>query len=328
MGTLRFLLALAVLLSHANARIASLNPGVIAVIGFYLISGYVMAGLIRRHYGRPGQVGRFYLDRLLRIYPQYLVIAGITLAWQVASGRSPPFLAQMPALAELGCNLLIVPLNYFMVNGAGTYTLIPPAWSLGAELQFYLLAPVMLLWPRIGLALAALSLGVQTLAWLGRLHTDWFGYRLLPGVLWVFGAGMALFHAHHLRQAFSAPGRWTTVLVWSAPVLALAVYALLRRHGLHMAPYHQETLLGWGLGLPLLHLMARLPRRAWDDRLGDLSYGIFLNHFLLIWLLFEKPPERPGQWLGLALASIALSWATQYGVERPVLAWRRRLRVR
>lgn len=34
-------------------------------------------------------------------------------------------------------------------------------------------------------------------------------------------------------------------------------------------------------GLPLLHWLGRLPQRALDNRLGDLSYGVFLNHFLL-----------------------------------------------
>ena len=71
LGTLRLVLALMVVLSHAGVRVAGLNPGVIAVIGFYLISGYVMAGLIRRHYRQPAQAGAFYLDRAVRLLPQY-----------------------------------------------------------------------------------------------------------------------------------------------------------------------------------------------------------------------------------------------------------------
>ena len=50
LGSLRLLLALAVAASHVDYRIAGLNPGVSAVVGFYLISGYVMAGLLQRHY--------------------------------------------------------------------------------------------------------------------------------------------------------------------------------------------------------------------------------------------------------------------------------------
>lgn len=320
MGTLRLVLALLVLLSHADLRIAQLNPGVTAVVGFYLISGYVMAGLVRRHYGSAARMPWFYLDRVLRLAPQYLLYAGLVLAWYLWTRTPTAFLRHAPGAADIAGNLLVVPLNFYMFNGADGFTLIPPAWSLGAELQFYLLVPVIWLWPRVGLVLMAGSLGVHMLAWLGRLNTDWFGYRLLPGILWVFGAGMLMFHWHrdHPRRA-----AW---LAACAPVLALGAYVWLRSRGLHAAPYHQEVLIGWGLGIPLVHWLARRRTGRMDVWAGDLSYGVFLNHFFLIWLLFPQPGRTPGQWAVLAACSLALSALSQRWVERPVLAWRRRLR--
>jgi peptidoglycan/LPS O-acetylase OafA/YrhL len=187
-------------------------------------------------------------------------------------------------------------------------------------LQFYLLAPLMLLWPRAGVALAAVSLGLQVAAWHGVINTDWYGYRLLAGVLWVFGLGMVMFHAHRHRPALAA------VMAWTAPVLAALVYLYLRPLGLHTAPYHQEVLMGWGLGVPLLHWAGRFRGGKIDSLAGDVSYGVFLNHFLLIWLLFPAPDRTPLQLVVLALCSVALSWATQHLIEKPVLAWRRRLR--
>ena len=320
MGMLRLLLALAVVLSHADVRIHQLNPGVMAVIGFYLISGYVMAGLVHRHYGEPARMPMFYADRMLRLFPQYLVYAGATLAWHLWTATPTLFLTRSPTALDLFNNLTVIPLNFYMFNGADGYTLIPPAWSLGAELQFYLLAPAMLIWPRAGLALAAASVAVHVAALHGRLNTDWFGYRLLPGVLWVFGVGMLLFHWHRLRP------RWAAVLAWGAPVAALAVYAYLRSRGLHAAPYHQEVLVGWGLGVPLVHLLSRRKAERADALAGDLSYGVFLNHFLLIWLLFPAPGRSPVQLAMLAAASLALSFVTQRVLEKPVLALRRRLR--
>jgi peptidoglycan/LPS O-acetylase OafA/YrhL len=53
---------------------------------------------------------------------------------------------------------------------------------------------------------------------------------------------------------------------------------------------------------------------------------VFLNHFLLIWLLFPQPGHTPLQWLVLLLCSLVLSYITQRLVEKPVLAWRRHLR--
>lgn len=343
MGTLRLILALLVLLSHADLRIAQLNPGVTAVVGFYLISGYVMAGLVHRHYDSAARMPWFYLDRVMRLAPQYLLYAGLTLAWFLWAQTPTAFLKHAPGAQDILNNLLVVPLNFYMFNGSDAFTLIPPAWSLGAELQFYLLAPAMILWPRVGLALAAASFGVHALAWTGRLNTDWFGYRLLPGILWVFGVGMLLFHWHrsHPRRA-----AW---LAAAAPVLALCAYAWLRSRGLHTAPYHQEVLVGWGLGIPLVHCLSRrtgspsltagiAPKAAatgkfrqtwaasWDQWAGDVSYGTFLNHFLLIWLLFPQPGHTPAQWAVLVACSVTLSAVSQRWIERPVLAWRRRLR--
>jgi len=319
-GTIRLILALAVLLSHADFRVAQLNPGVTAVVVFYLISGYVMAGLVHRHYASPARMPLFYADRLLRLYPQYLLYAGAALAWHLWTRTPTAFLTRTPTLADLLNNLTIVPMNLYMYNGSDGYALIPPSWSLGAELQFYLLAPAMLLWPRFGAVLAAGSLGVHALAWHGALNTDWFGYRLLPGILWVFGIGMLLFHWHrqHPRRA--------ALLAWAAPCLALLVYAYLRARGLHAQPYHQEVLVGWAVGIPALHWAARRRAGALDELAGDLSYGVFLNHFLLIWLLFPAAGHTPLQWAVLAAASLSLSFVSQRLVERPVLAWRRRLR--
>lgn len=320
MGLLRLFLAYMVLLSHAGVRIATYNGGVVAVIVFYLISGYVMAGLLRRHYATPRRIPIFYADRLLRLFPQYLAYAGATLAWFWLSGTTTQFLTRNPNSLDLFYNLTVIPLNFFMYNGSDAFTLIPPGWSLGAELQFYLLAPLMLLWPRVGMALAAVSLGLHVGAWHGVLDTDWYGYRLLAGVLWVFGLGMVMFHAHRNRP------RLASALAWGAPLLALLVYLYLRRLGLHTAPYHQEVLIGWGLGVPLLHWAGRFKGNTLDHIAGDVSYGVFLNHFLLIWLLFPAPERTPLQLGALALCSFALSWATQHWLEKPVLAWRRRLR--
>lgn len=320
MGTLRLLLALLVMLSHADLRIAQLNPGVTAVVGFYLISGYVMAGLVSRHYDTAVRIPWFYLDRLLRLAPQYLLYAGLTLAFYLAVRPQTAFLAHPPGAGDLLNNLLVVPLNFYMFNGSDQFTLIPPAWSLGAELQFYLLAPLMLLWPRVGLALGLVSLVIQGFALHGRLNTDWFGYRLLPGILWTFGMGMVLFRWHRSKPA------WALWLAAGAPVAALLVYAYLRAQGLHAAPYHQEVLVGWGLGIPLLHLLAQRPAGRWDGWAGDISYGVFLNHFLLIWLLYPQHGHTPAQWAVLVACSLLLSALTQRWVEQPVLAWRRGIR--
>lgn len=321
LGTLRLLLALFVAVSHAGVRWGQLNPGVIAVVGFYAISGYVMTALIRRHYASSGRVPAFYADRALRLLPAYFVAALAALAWFAWHGPEPHFLVRSPTVADLLNNLLVVPLNYYMWNGSDKFSLVPPAWSLGAEIQFYLLFPLLIL---VGLRKVAFvaSLLVFLCAFAGLIHTEWFGYRLLPGVLFVFLLGSVLHDCHQNGRA----GRRRAQAIVAATVLGVVALAVAGHGGgtLHL-PYNLETLVGLCAAIPLLHLLAPRPPSSWDERAGELSYGLFLLHFLVFWIW----PGADGGALALALrvaVALALALALHRFVEAPVLAWRRRLR--
>ena len=60
--------------------------------------------------------------------------------------------------------------------------------------------------------------------------------------------------------------------------------------------------------------------------LGNISYGVFLNHFLLMWLLSWQAPLNVPQLVGLVVCSTLLSLFSFHYVENPVLQWRRHLR--
>jgi peptidoglycan/LPS O-acetylase OafA/YrhL len=338
LGTLRLLLALAVAASHANLRVAGLNPGVMAVVGFYLISGYVMAGLIRRHYSQPAQAPAFYLDRAIRLLPQYFFYASLTLVWYFYSQASTPFLTHAPSAGDLLNNWLIIPLNYYMYNGSDGFTLIPPAWSLGAEVQFYLLAPLLLLWPKRMLVAGLLSLTVYLTALAGLINSDWFGYRLLPGVLLFFLLGAWLQSLHQRsqynkhsqqdkREQREQRNQPNGALVLTLGVVTLAALAILWLflNGNLRQPYNFETLLGLIIGLVLLHTLAPRPRTRWDSLAGDVSYGVFLNHFLILWTLYPQGLSRE-QLLGFLALSTALSYLSQRWVEQSLLKLRHRFR--
>ncbi|QJC55212.1 O-acetyltransferase OatA [Polaromonas vacuolata] len=320
LGTLRLLLALAVAASHTNLRMFGLNPGVMAVVGFYLISGYVMAGLIRRHYSQGAQAPAFYLDRAIRLLPQYLFYAGLTLAWYGFTQANTQFLSHAPSAGDLVNNLLIIPLNYYMYNGSDGYTLIPPAWSLGAEVQFYLLAPWLLVWPKRLLAFGLLSLSVYLAALAGIINSDWFGYRLLPGVLLFFLLGAWLQGLHQQGQQ-----RQAQAMTLGVAALATLAIGLLFINGNLRQPYNFETLLGLIFGLLLLQALATRPRTRWDGLAGDISYGVFLNHFLIIWTFYPQGVSS-SQLPGFLALSMALSCLSQRLVEQSLLKLRHRFR--
>lgn len=318
LGTLRLILALLVALSHAGSVIAGFNPGVVAVVCFYLISGYVMTGLLRDHYPDVARIPHFYLDRALRLFPQYLAVATLSLFWFGATGMHTAFLQHAPQWRDLLNNLSVVPLNYFMFNGSDTFTLIPPAWSLGAEIQFYLLIPLLLIF-RLRIVAFVIGLAVFAAAAWGRLHTDTFGYRLLPGVLVFFLLGSALYDARDCKD------KRDLIIVLAGVMLTIIFALVLAWHGRLMQPYNPETCIGIVVGLPLLYWLGKLPQQNLDNRLGDLSYGVFLNHFLIQWAFVGKPVGFMQMAMYLVV-SLLLSALTQRLVERPVLRWRRNLR--
>ncbi len=324
LGAYRLILALLVALSHNGVEIAGLDPGVIAVIGFYLISGYVMTGLLRSHYATIRKAGGFYLDRVLRLLPHYLVIAAITMVWFLATGTRTEYLRVAPTAADVVQNLLIVPLNFYMFNHADAFTLIPPAWSLGAEVQFYVLAPFLLLasqsaWRNVALAASAL---VYAIASFGVINSDWYGYRLLVGILFVFMLG-SIHYDLHQREDW----RSRSWLVFAGVAAVAATLALVLAHGGKiLLPYDRETLIGLVIGIAAINLLARRRRHVVDDTLGNVSYGVFLCHYMVRWTFFDGRVEGVANeivFLGIAVVIATLLYNV---VERPILAFRRKLR--
>jgi hypothetical protein len=66
-GYYRLALAVCVLFSHFGLFVGGYDQGQSAVIGFFLLSGYVMTLLLGKHYPKLWQAPGFYVDRLARI---------------------------------------------------------------------------------------------------------------------------------------------------------------------------------------------------------------------------------------------------------------------
>ena len=194
MGIYRFLLAILVAISHIGIpfKFYGYNPGVVAVISFFLLSGYVMTSLIEKYYKTPYNVTGFYVDRVARLFPQYMfyfLVASICIYF---FDISSDFINHL-TLGKWLLNIPILPLGLYMYWDDGALV-IPQAWSLGLEMTFYLIMPWIVRYfsLRMITTLMVLSIGVFLAAYAGRIDSDWYGYRLLPGTLFIFITG-ALF---------------------------------------------------------------------------------------------------------------------------------------
>ena len=318
MGTYRFFLAIAVALSHMGATFrGGHNPGIVAVISFFLISGFVMTGLVRTYYAEYRKMPMYYLDRLARIFPQYLFFLTLAAVGYFLFDISSPWLLAV-SFAGVVANLLVVPLDFYMYSPAiANCTFIPQAWSLGLELTFYVLFPVTLIGGRRSLWFLA-SILVWFLAAYGAIDTDVWGYRLLPGTLFIFLAGSYIYD-------FRKPAPSHPVVLLFALMSVSAI--LFRVSGKLDLPYSYEVLVGLLVGIPALFFLAQRKRNRWDDWLGNLSYGIFLCHFLVIRIFDSLGVTTDiGGIAMMLIASVALAHVGYVAIEHPVLRWRYRLR--
>jgi peptidoglycan/LPS O-acetylase OafA/YrhL len=131
---------------------------------FFVLSGYLITGILLAQRGRPGYFRSFYLSRVLRIFPPfYLVLLLVVLAF----GAVRP--GQLAATAGFAANLYLPLADREALPPS--YWALAPYWSLALEEQFYLLWPLLVLrleprrlaWVCAALVLAAPLIRVLTL---------------------------------------------------------------------------------------------------------------------------------------------------------------------
>jgi peptidoglycan/LPS O-acetylase OafA/YrhL len=122
-----------VLLRHSGLSVVWTRSGWIGVDLFFVLSGFLISGLLFNEYKAHGQIrlGRFYARRALKIYPAFYVLIFVTLAYSLIRNHTLPPLSRM--FAEV-----FFFQNYF--PGLWNHT-----WSLAVEEHFYALFPVVLL---------------------------------------------------------------------------------------------------------------------------------------------------------------------------------------
>jgi peptidoglycan/LPS O-acetylase OafA/YrhL len=286
-GIFRTMLALVVVGEHLGP-VAHVGP--YAVFGFYALSGYLMTAILHDRYGytTAGRL-RYGANRLLRIYPLYLVAVGLSvlLISLVGESAARAYHAQM----GLSATPTEVLRNLLLVLQIGTETRwVPPAWALTIELCFYVLIGLGLSRrPRVTAAWLALSLAYTIYLTAGGASFSYRYFTLMAASL-PFALGASLFH---LRRH----PRWPLALVSYPATLWFASIAF----GVNLASasfiggpstYGVQFYLSLALAVLLIaHLAGRRPggrlARA-DAQIGEMSSPVYLLHYqgglLLLWL--------------------------------------------
>jgi peptidoglycan/LPS O-acetylase OafA/YrhL len=303
MGTLRTIFAVSVVCAHSWPAGMVFVGGRNAVQLFYVFSGFLISYVLveSKSYNNTST---FYINRYLRLYPIYLVVAILSVATKLQwIGESN--LYAIYKTVPIDAFLLLVLSNVFLlgqdwVTFSGIHhgqlvfgapynnseiplheaLIIPQAWTLGVELTFYLIAPFVLPKRNLIYALLFLSLAVRAVLINFGLDHDLWTYGFFP-------AELALFLLGALAQQTLSPF-YKRVFAHRQLVLAKAATLFLVFVSIiyFLVPVNElyKTLFLFSIFIFLIPLTFIFQNRfAWDKWIGDLSYPIYIGHMLVIW---------------------------------------------
>ena len=294
-----------VLLSHAQIPGFAFQGGLAGVTLFFVLSGYLITSLLLAEHAARGRVNlrAFYMRRALRLLPALLVLVVVAIL-----GYRLGLWANRPADRVAVAAVLFYAGNFAAWQNLSLGVL-GHTWSLGVEEQFYILWPALLL---IGYR----SLGPRRLAALALLvalaDTPWRA-AVLAGGDWEHVMVLLDGHADALLAGCAIAllnGRVPAWVGWIGVAALVAADMVWPTNSIVLFPV--AALAG---ALAVAGCPAGL---AWRPLAvtGQISYGLYLWHFLLIDNGLPWPVV-----IGLSYAIAGLSFVM---VERPFLRLKNR----
>ncbi|TQM64982.1 peptidoglycan/LPS O-acetylase OafA/YrhL [Humibacillus xanthopallidus] len=320
--------------------------GYLGVDAFFVVSGFVITGLLLRERERTGRTSlrAFWARRARRILPLALVViaavvAVAPLAWagpKVAAVRTDAIWATFFAanwhFAEQSA-------DYFQLGSEPSPLL--HYWSLGVEEQFYLAWPLLVVLAlalagaahrsRVALVVLAAVVGIPSLAWAvaqgASDPTTAYYSTFTRGWELALGAALATVPAvaaTHRRYAVRLAPVARTALSWAGLAILLASVALLSpATGVPWPAALGATIgtalvlvAGIGAGAPGSVL---LTNRV-SGYLGDISFGLYLWHFPLVVIVpVFLSASRSATAVVVLVGTLLLAVISHHLLERPVL---------
>jgi peptidoglycan/LPS O-acetylase OafA/YrhL len=320
--------------------------GFIGVDIFYVISGFLITGVILREYQRTGWVSfsQFYVRRVRRIIPVAVaVLIVVVLAAFVLWSRPRAEQTLLDAFSALTfvANWHFVRVGADYLQADGPISVVQHYWSLSVEEQFYVLWPalvLLVLWVAHKRRQRAIPMLVGLTAVIGVASLVWSVYNtaLNPtgayfdtaGRAWelLAGALLAMFASSLARMG----RRMSLTLTWTGLAAIAASLVVISPASPFPGPWALLPVVGTVLVIAGGASDARPVNRLLDNRvslhLGEISYSLYLWHFpVIIFGLSLLPADVWWTYAVLIAAMLALSELSYRYIEQP---FRRSKRVR
>ncbi len=340
----RGLLTLMVVFSHYFGELPNglrgMMFGWVAVIGFYVLSGFLIGRLILEKQVHQNFMAVFYVRRFCRMMPACFVVLIAIFAIYAAIGHH-----EWTNIGEAFpfWTYATFTQNFYMIHAGhiGPHWL-APTWTLAIEEHFYLIAPTaILLTPRRYLlpgliALAVVSLGFRILVFHFELWSPLTGRVLLLSVADTLIAGLI---AAALIKTDGIGWERYDVALRVTPLVALLAAGLCQAAGgaAWFATFG-TTFLAIGMAAFILGLVRGVPEaRRFESPVlsffGHMSYCIYLTHLAVLGLMHgvllgARPDLASWEQFGVSLltlpVAVGVAWVLYKIAEEPGLNYGRR----
>lgn len=290
MGLIRLLLALSVVIYHMTS-IFGYSPlgGRMAVQSFFIISGFYMSLIIIEKYSFLSHSYRLFItNRFLRIYPIYWLVLLCTIIMLFLTSiafLTPP---QEPLVLTVIKNLLLFPTLDYLVYLPQFHDrlFVSLAWTLGLELQFYLVAPFIVKGNKkilLFLIFASLASRIYFTHPI-RLYPDQLIDTFMTTEALFFLLGVVSYKIYAYIKNFQI--KKPLLKIWLLCFVCITILYQYISPVLASINYYFPRTLEWSyyltltLSIPLLFINSG--NNKLDRLLGDLSYPVYITHFLII----------------------------------------------
>jgi peptidoglycan/LPS O-acetylase OafA/YrhL len=339
---LRAIAVVAVVLNHLTGHPIG---GFVGVDVFFVISGYLISGMLMHDLGAEASPRRFLLSfyrrRVRRLLPAALVVTIVTI---VAAYAVFPRARFDRTLSDAGWSTIFAANWHFMAVGTNYFAAnqspspFQHYWSLSVEEQFYLVWPAVLLAVAtvsaifvrrtartVGLATAVAAAAVFIGCLVAALHqtasSPVDAYFSTVARAWELALGALV--AVAAKRIALGPRLASLGSCLGVIVIVLSFFTIRNNDGFP-APNALVPCLGTALALAAFSSKRQVVNPLLNNRLfqwiGNLSYSIYLVHYPVIVLLLSELPSRNTYFYTTSLAlTVGFSCLLFYGIEKPVL---------